>query len=449
MRPLAQFLSRGAISVRLPAALLFGIFAAVSIEAEDEAPVSPADLHRFMPQSWNLETMEHQLWVSPQGVGDGSSRLKALGSIQTAIEQARPGTVIFVTAGTYPESLALARSAEIASGTDESPIFLVSVDGCEAAEIKPGRDVTNLDANRIQNWAVVGFHFVGAGSTTDGDNSPIKIGASNLIEGEPARNWWVAGNTFSGTGHDGSKAYHARNITWLGNHYDGEWGQEACDNVAVGVSDATADQNHFVFNTVAGTSGYSAITVKYGSNHFLIAQNEFTINTGTRLPLRGAMIRVGGNGDLKRFVDRLPHETDPAFSVLTASHVRVMRNRFSGVCGINVELYGSRNSEIGDNDLVNPNAPIEIQATEARLGDDPQGNPYRWTARNNRIVGNRISAPEENSFGGRLEGEAFSVADNRSDRVFEYPTGAAAVRPAIDALIDTLLQTTSAAASLR
>ncbi|MBI5426450.1 MAG: hypothetical protein HZA32_20425 [Opitutae bacterium] len=397
------------------------------------------ELAQFMPKTWKADKFVKTIWVSPAGNGDGTSRSSALRSIQAAISKTEPGTLILVTAGTYDENLTISRDAEAANGSDEHPIFLVSADGCGAALVRSGQNLTTLDANRIQNWAVIGFQFVAASSLTDGDQSPFKVGSSGLLNGEPCRNWLVAGNTFSGTGHDGSKAYNARNISWLGNHYEGAWGQEACDNVAVGVTDVSGDSNRFAYNTVGGGSGYSAITVKYGSNHFDISHNDFKINPGNRLPRRGAMIRVGGNGELQRFASRIPYKTEAAFDPLTASYVLVSYNRFSGLCGINVELYGSRDSVVSFNDLTNPQATIELTARTADLGKDAEGMPYLWEPVNIRVTDNKITSAEENKINGELGGKGFLVKGNRADIPFDTPVGADAIRSEIDALIKALV----------
>lgn len=424
----------------LRVAIGFVSLSCASLLQAGSAPSSGAKaVAQFMPKTWKADKFEKTIWVSPEGNGDGTSRSSALRSIQAAIAKTEPGTLILVTAGTYDENLTIARDAGAANGSDQHPIFLVSADGVGAALVRSGQNLTTLDANRIQNWAVIGFQFIAAASLTEGDQSPFKVGSSGLLGGEPCRNWLVAGNIFSGTGHDGSKAYNARNIVWLGNHYEGAWGQEACDNVAVGVTDVAGDKNRFAYNTVGGSSGYSAITVKYGSNHFDISHNDFKINPGNRLPRRGAMIRVGGNGELQRFASRIPYKTETAFDPLTASHVLVSYNRFSGLCGINVEIYGSRDSEVSFNDLTNPKATIELTARTANLGKDAEGMPYLWEPLNIRVTGNKIASSEENEINGELIGKNFVLKANRADVAFDTPVGAAAIRPEIDALVKALV----------
>mgnify|MGYP003108599696 CR=1 FL=1 len=393
----------------------------------------PGNLDDLMPSSWDLTTVSNQIWVAPGGTGDGTSESSPLGVIQSAIDEATPGTVILVKAGTYLEDLAITKGEGVANGTNSSPILLVSADGPEQAVIQSSGNVTTVRSSRISNWGVIGFKIIGSGSKTSGDNSPVKLGATDITAGDPCNNWLIAGNRISGQGRDGTKYYSGRNIHWIGNTYDGDWGQEGCDHVIVGVQNTNGDDNQFAFNTVGGSALYTAITLKMGTNNFQIFNNDFQIDAGS------AAIRLGGNGTLLGLIDEIPYQTEPDFDPQTGVKIRVLYNRFTADVGTNVQFYGSRGCEVSYNDLSNPNASKDLKDGIADLDNDANGDPYLFTPDGNLVTDNKIVSSTPNVFTGALDdGLNYTISGNSSTVVFNYPVGASHLVSHISALISTL-----------
>ncbi len=393
----------------------------------------PTGLDNLMPSSWDLTTVTNRIWVASGGTGDGTSESTPLGSIQDAIDDATAGTVILVKAGTYYESLEIKKGLGTANGTNTSPILLVSADGPEQAVVQSSGNVCTISSSKISNWGIIGFKVVGSGSKTSGDNSPIKLGSTNIITSDPTNNWFVAGNLVTGQGRDGTKYYSGRNIFWIGNTYNGDWGQEACDHVVVGVQDTNGDDNQFAFNTVAGTALYTAITLKMGTNNYLIYNNDFQIDAGS------AAIRLGGNGELQSIINEIPYQTESDFDPQTGVKISVLYNEFTADVGKNVQFYGSRDCEVSYNNLANPNAAYDITDGIADLGDDENGDPYLFTPDGNSVVGNKIYSSTVNDFSGALDdGTNYTISGNSSSATFNYPVGASHLEPLIESLIDTL-----------
>lgn len=395
-------------------------------------------LETFLPAPWDFSKVTHRIWVAPGGKGDGSSAERPLGSIQSAVTAARPGTAILVRAGVYEENVDISVQAKAANGTERAPILLVSADGLEAATIRSTENACTVNGYRRENWAVIGFHIIGAGSQEAGDNSPIKIGSAVRGKQKAGGNWLVAGNRFSGVGRDGSKAYQIRNVTWLGNTYDGDWGEECCDNVVVGVTDVATDTNRFCYNSVGGTALYTAVTMKYGTNHYEVSHNDFTVRTGDgKHP--GMTVRIGGNGGLGRFLKYIPWQEEPDFDPQTASHVRVAGNRFAAEAAVSVQFYGSRDSVVEANDFTSPKGGRAVQAKAADLGKAADGRELRWVPQRDRITGNRIAAGGDDTLReGILAGEDFVIEGNSAQADCDPVVGAAVVRPVLEELIRKL-----------
>ncbi|MGH6929110.1 MAG: hypothetical protein ACREEV_12410, partial [Dongiaceae bacterium] len=158
-------------------------------------------------------------------------------SIQSALDSAKPGTIIRVKAGTYNGSISLSKLR----GTAAKPILLISADG-------PGKAVIAGSYNKaaVSSWGGYYFGMYGfrvVANTTKGDVGGFKIGGE---WDNPPHDLVFAGNTIVGKGQDGFKLYSgAYNVTVVGNLIDGQWRQEVIDNVSV--EDVT-----YAYNTVKG-----------------------------------------------------------------------------------------------------------------------------------------------------------------------------------------------------
>lgn len=403
----------------------------------------PKNLSQHMPASWVLGAMRHAIWVSVEGKGDGLTEHSPLGYIQEAIDQAVPGTIIFVKAGYYRESLQIKNNAQ--SGTNEKPILLVSIDGLGKAVVDPESESSTLDAHRVSNWGVIGFQFIGRGDIYSGDISPVKVGATSMKRGEPSYNWWLAGNYISGQGRDGSKFYNSRNIFLLGNTYHGNWGQEAHDNVSVGVTDTLGQDNQFAFNTLLGTTHYSALTLKYGTNNYLIFNNEVRIQPNLQMTSESfvhAAIRLGGNGSIESFYDNIPFNEEPDFYPLTANKVNVLYNRFVGNYGRAVEVYGAHDCEVNNNDFSLVGNGHPFAGGDAEISLNAIGESFNYVkSKNNTISHNQVSSTYDDSrsllrlFRG---GERYVLQDNRSTLKITRPIGSRHVQPLLENFISQL-----------
>jgi len=411
----------------------------------------PVTLIHHMPATWDLTTVSHKLWVAQGGTGNGAAPGNALGSIQAAIDQATPGTAILVQAGTYAGPLTINSTV---SGTDASPILIVSADGVNAAAITSTGEVSTITGSKSKNIGLIGFQVMSGANGTDSDSSAIKFGSTDA-NSNTCYNWFIAGNNIGGTGTDGMKTYKSRNVYWFGNTVNGATvtvngaavisiKEEACDNVIVGVLDPARDNNQFAFNTTLGITSYSSITMKMGANHYLVFNNDFSQQTWTS-------VRVGGDGGLKPHLTANQFPTnDPDYASLTASNIQVLHNHFRGPSVTrNIQLYGAVNSTVSFNQLWDPaasNFTREISDEPAQMDVAGDTSPETFPAAYNTVSDNKIFSATENAFkvwggAGGLTSTAlatYTIQRNSSAEPFSYPTGATVVRPLIDGLIQTL-----------
>jgi len=404
----------------------------------------PVTLTNHMPATWDLGTVNRKLWVAQGGTGNGSSPGNALGSIQTAISQATPGTAILVQAGIYAGALTINSTI---SGTDTSPILLVSADGVNAATITSTGEVSTITGSKSKNIGLIGFQVVAGANGTDSDSSAIKFGSTDA-NSNTCYNWFVAGNNIGGTGTDGMKTYKSRNVYWFGNTVNGATTtsikEEACDNVIVGVLDPARDNNQFAFNTALGITLYSSITMKMGANHYLVFNNDFSQQTWTS-------VRVGGDGGLKSHLSGNQFPTnDPDYASLTAGNVQVLFNHFRGPSVTrNIQLYGAVNSTVSFNRLWDPvasNFTREISDEPAQMDVAGDTGLETFASAYNTVTDNQIFSATENAFKvwrgeGGLTSTAlatYTIQRNSSAEPFSYPVGSTVVRPLIDELIQTL-----------
>ncbi len=422
---------------------LFGF--AGTLSAQPYAPSGAAEyvMDNYMPSTWQLSTVTNKIWVAPGGTGDGSSESSPLDSIQDAVNQATAGTVILVKAGTYNEALVLSAFPSIdantglpvpavptSDGTDTSPILLVSADGLEAATIEsPAGLHSTIESWRIQNWGIIGFHVICNNNSGNQDKSPLKIGGVHVIResdanGNPnpdgghletehlTRNWLIAGNRFSGAGTDGSKSFSSRNIFWIGNTFDGAWAEEGIDAFSVGVVDPDEDRSQIAFNTMQGTANSDAITLKHGSNNFLIYNNLFELITDADQPYSptkgsGRTLVLGSKVGPNFASFNVPLESeDPEFHPKAANKVEVLYNLFGAHTGKNIQLNGATFCVIRHNELDNPVAVSEIGdgANDVYKDGSYIAEPFGQVIEDNHVFN---SAPQNPNF---------------PENVFRYPS---------------------------
>ena len=269
-------------------------------------------------------------------------------NLQAAIRSAKPGDTVAVSRGTYNGSLELSGL----HGQPGAPIRIVSVDGHGAAVIRGSQNRAAVQANRITNVEMDGFHVV-ANAPGGGDVGGFKIWGPYADVG----NLKFTNNLITGVGQDGFKLFNgANNVVVAGNTIDGNWRQEAIDNVSV--KNVTYEGN-----TIKGKAGFAGITWKAGSDGVKLVNNTIDIDADTAVSVGGY-----GNSRLAR-MDRFPDEykdNEAENSVVTGNQIRgdvrvisAENNRITGnnvtgsiSNGRNVHMPGSitsRNNTIADN----------------------------------------------------------------------------------------------------
>ncbi|MEM7772814.1 MAG: right-handed parallel beta-helix repeat-containing protein [Cyanobacteria bacterium P01_A01_bin.37] len=284
-------------------------------------------------------------------------------SIQQAINDAIPGTIIRVKAGTYREALSLFQDVDGRKRitTPEKPIVLISEDGPGKAIIQPPDNTQEPTLFlRLGNTVVSGFKITGTAGF-EGDNAPLKIGSK---EG----NILIKDNYIESTAEDVIKVVTSKGISFIGNTLDtGEtepWKDEIPDNNylkdsgidIVHAKDITIKNNDFIGNVATG------ITMKTGTNNVDISNNYFT---GKYLD---AAIKVGGRGD--SFAEKDPWLELPESE---ADNIRVTDNVIEGefLWDRVFLVRGGQNSTIAGNFI--------FPKTEAALYRSEQSNSSDWS----------------------------------------------------------------------
>ena len=233
-------------------------------------------------------------------------------SIQAALSQAGPGTVIRVKPGTYEGCLDLSGL----HGDDGKPIILIS-ETQHAAKIVGDSSCAVISSaiskGGMSNVGVYGFTIVA--NTTSGDIGGLKIAGPWK---SPVRNIAFVGNEVTGAGEDGVKFFNgANNLIIAGNINTGQWRQEAFDNVSV-------ERSIFAYNsTSSATANYTSLTLKGASRNIEIFGNDFGVVSATsRQPTQ---ISVGGYGDYTRL-----KQTDYWAQPFQAKNVHIHDNKISG-----------------------------------------------------------------------------------------------------------------------
>jgi type IV secretion system protein TrbL len=198
----------------------------------------------------------------------------SIAPLQQAVSAASPGDTIIVKAGTYNGSLDLSG----VHGKPDRPIRIVS-ETVHGAQINGSTRRAAVGGWGVSNVVVEDFRVVS--NAAGGDEGGFKLGGP---WNAPASGIILSGNQVSGKGQDGIKFYNgATGNTVVGNLIDGDWRQEAMDNVSI------AD-TVFAHNTVRGSAGFSGLTFKAGSRNVEVIGNDF----GIKAPVQ---VSVGGYGN--------------------------------------------------------------------------------------------------------------------------------------------------------
>lgn len=203
--------------------------------------------------------------------GDGSSD-HPYATIQAAVNVAKPGTAIYVHAGTYVESVKIPHTA---SGTADAPIWLVSADGPQAARIVGANDDKPvIQALGVDNYVIKNFDVSGG---YDG----IQFSQSGQDFTNFVNNVVIQGNVVSGAAHDGIKVGQANNAYILDNVVHDIGAEEGID--VLGVQNGVISRNEIynLHNTTA------AIFAKGGSTDITISDNYIHDVTGDGISAGG------------------------------------------------------------------------------------------------------------------------------------------------------------------
>ena len=199
-----------------------------------------------------------RVFVAPNGndeTGDGSEQAP-LATIQAAADQAFPGTAVMVRAGSYYENVEITTS-----GTDDDPIWFISVDGRGEARIIPTDQHKGTIVGRgTDNLIIRDFMIDGADQRSGIEFTQAGDDFTNTVE-----NITIEGNIIHDVGLDGIKIAQTENINVVGNLIIG--GTEE------GIDFTTVWNANVAQNEVRDLPGLGGIVVKGGSNKILIEDN--------------------------------------------------------------------------------------------------------------------------------------------------------------------------------
>jgi Ca2+-binding RTX toxin-like protein len=240
-----------------------------------------------------------QIWVAAAAASDGDgSSARPFATIQAAVNAATPGTAILVKAGVYAENVKLPSTG----GLVDAPIWLVSVDGPQQAQIAGGATKPGIQGLGTDNYVVKNFLITG---TYDG----IQFSQSGRDFTNLVNNVVIQGNVIRGVLHDGIKVGQADNAWILDNVIDGVRDEEGIDTLAV-------TNSVIARNEVAHTGGSSAgIFAKGGAYNVQITGNYVH-------DVVGDGISIGGNTKDQYF--------KPGYKGYEANQVFATDNRIEG-----------------------------------------------------------------------------------------------------------------------
>lgn len=272
-----------------------------------------------MPLLFENAVPTNFLWVSETASegGDGSQG-HPFRTIQSAVNNATAGTAIMVTEGTYVENVKLPTKN---GGTESAPIWLLSADGPQKAQIVAAVNTTS---------AVYGYgtdNFVISGFSITGGKNGIQFSQSGSDFSNLTRNIVIENNVISGSVDDGIKVSQGRNIQVVGN-VTTNTGEEGIDFVAV--------NNGLVQgNEISGARGAAGIFAKGGSTGVVIDSNYVH-----DIPIADGIL-IGGWTESKFFV--------PGYDRYEAKNITVTNNLVEDVGRRPLNILGGVDSVVTKN----------------------------------------------------------------------------------------------------
>ncbi len=354
-----------------------------------------------------------EIWVSPNGSNSGAgTKASPYKTIQQAINNADPGTVIKVKAGTYRETIEINRgvNGDLKNLTDAKDLKIVSVDGKGAAVIdgsKANDSDSTVTMNEMSHVTIDGFHIVSnPRSTKDGGGIKV-IGNPSGAKGNPSKDIEITDNTFSGKGVSMIKISMTRDVEIEGNSFRGNASLNFIDMVTVWDSKIAG-------NDFTGTARVG-ITMKAGSQDNLVQKNFFDFATGGGGEGQAAVL-VGGVGHSRLGRDPLPSN----FDGFEAKDILVVQNVILSHTDAGVMFQGGINSVVRDNLLG------ATGGTATKSAFAPSKN-NESNSGNNKIIDNILL--DVNKVHGVVEGQGKGtiVANNKpgslKDVDFSYGAG--------------------------
>jgi hypothetical protein len=260
------------------------------------------------------------IWVAPgQTQGDGS-RSAPYATIQRAVTAAGPGTAILVRAGAYRENVVIPRRA---SGSPSRPVWLISIDGPQAAHIvAPDGRLAGLGGGGVRNVIVQGFRVTGG-------RNGIQFSQNGYAFDKLIGNIVIRGNLIEDATEDGIKVNGGENVL-VENNVTRRTGDQGVDFVAI-VGGRIAD------NEVSENRGVAAMLAKGGSQDIEISGNHIH-----DVAVDG--ITVGGWMN-----PRIPYR--PGYDSFEARNITVRGNRIERVGKRPINILGGQQSTISGNYL--------------------------------------------------------------------------------------------------
>jgi hypothetical protein len=305
---------------------------------------------------------------APAG-GDGT-QARPFSTIQAAVQVAKPGTMIYVSRGTYGPVKLPSR----AGGRPDAPIRLISADGRGAAKIVAGKAKAGIQGFGVHHWAILGFVVVG------GENG-IQLGLSGNPKTQGPSVWsdpvnyphdvTIRGNIIRGqTTGDGVKVSQASSIQVTDNTISNT-GDQCVDFVAVNAS-------AILRNDCSRAKRAAAIFAKGGSSDIEIAYNHVHDLRGVSV----AGISMGGKTEAVFF---RPGQTD-----FEARRLNVHDNLVERVEGYALSILGAQDSVATNNFLDGSPTTATALIGVTKGSSDPRPLwPKNLNLTGNQLTGNR------------------------------------------------------------
>lgn len=283
--------------------------------------------------------MTDVLWVSQDAPSNGNGSIdQPFKDIQSAIDAAQPGTTIHVKAGEYIENLDFS-----AGGAPGAPITLVSIDGPNAAVIRPkqaGDDTIQIDGHDY--ITITGFELHGS---ADDSRQVIHIHAvQDNTNG--ATHIEISNNTIYRGEGDGIKISKSSDILISNNTVIGGGDKESGIDI-VGGARIILDGN------TLSDLGHIGFMIKGGSRDIAVLNNTIT-NAGKNA------IEVGGYSNLGAYP---PGFLDAGYA-FEAFNVLVEGNVISGTDEWALRLIGAQSVTVSGNTFEGSSKQVRINDSD-------------------------------------------------------------------------------------